>query len=102
MDSGIFPIAVMIWRRTCRQRRVSTPPLHSLCSREDVIYEAELPKTAGQPDGLEVFHTLARRRADHWERYSRRISRDVLADVRFCVRQLITAWCVDQLLCCRG
>jgi ferredoxin-NADP reductase len=48
-----------------------------------VIYKAELDRLAGCADGLEVFHTLTRRRPNDWNGYARRIDRDMLAEVGF-------------------
>ena len=81
--SGICPLMAMIRHRAARGSRVPTRLLYSSRSLEDVIYKAELDGLAGRADGLEVFHTLTRRRPSDWNGYARRIDRDMLAEVGF-------------------
>src|SRR5215208_2470279 len=81
--SGICPLMAMIRHRAARRSRVPTRLLYSSRSLEDVIYKVELDRLAGQPDGLEVFHTLTRSRPSDWNGYARRIDRDMLAEVGF-------------------
>ena len=48
---------------------------------EDVIYREELDELAGRGDGLDVVHTLTREQPAGWSGYSRRIDRELLAEV---------------------
>jgi ferredoxin-NADP reductase len=48
---------------------------------EDVIYREELDRLAAQSDGFDVVHTLTREQPPGWSGYSRRIDRDLLAEV---------------------
>src|ERR687888_1507304 len=81
--SGVCPLMAMIRHRAARGSRVPTRLLYSSRSLEDVIYRVELDRLAGRADGLEVFHTLTRRRPSGWKGYARRIDRDMLAEVSF-------------------
>ena len=85
--SGICPLMAMVRHSTERGSRVPTRLLYSSRSLEDVIYKAELDKLANRVDGLEVFHTLTRRQPAGWSGYSRRIDRDMLAQVGFAPEQ---------------
>src|SRR5437899_9622436 len=85
--SGICPLMAMVRHSTERGSRVPTRLLYSSRSLEDVIYKAELDKLANRVDGLEVFHTLTRRQPAGWSGYSRRIDRDMLAQVAFAPTQ---------------
>ena len=48
---------------------------------DDLIYGRELAGLEGRADGLEVFVTLTRAAPDGWDGFTRRIDRDMLADV---------------------
>ena len=85
--SGICPLMAMIRHRATRQSRVPTRLLYSSRSLEDVIYKHELDRLAGRGDGLEVTHTLTRSRPPGWSGYSRRIDREMLAEVGFAPEQ---------------
>jgi ferredoxin-NADP reductase len=79
--SGICPLMAMLRHRAARGSRVPTRLLYSSRTFEEVIYREELDRLAGQRDGLEVFHTLTRARPAGWTGYSRRIDREMLAEV---------------------
>jgi ferredoxin-NADP reductase len=81
--SGICPLMAMIRHRAARGSRVPTRLLYSSRSLEDVIYKAELDRWAARGDGLEVVHTLTRSQPPDWHAYTRRIDRDMLAEVAF-------------------
>ena len=81
--SGICPLMAMLRHRAARQSHVPTHLLYSSRSLDDVIYREELDSLAGRADGLEVFHTLTRSQPAGWSGYSRRIDRDMLAEVAF-------------------
>jgi ferredoxin-NADP reductase len=74
--SGVVPLMAMARQRA---RIGSTTPMrlvYSSRSWEDVIYREE-PETLG----LDVVHTLTRERPPGWTGYSRRLDRDLLAEV---------------------
>jgi ferredoxin-NADP reductase len=79
--SGICPLMAMLRHRAARGSRVPTRLLYSSRTFEDVIYREELDRLAGQKDGPEVFHTLTRARPAGWTGYSRRIDREMLAEI---------------------
>ena len=85
--SGICPLMAMLRHRAARQSHVPTRLLYSSRSLDDVIYRKELDSLAGRADGLEVFHTLTRSQPAGWSGYSRRIDRDMLAEVAFASAQ---------------
>ena len=77
--SGVVPLAAMARQRA---RVGSTAPMKLLLSSrtiEEVIYREELDALAG--GGLEVVHTLTRSQPPGWTGYSRRIDRELLAEV---------------------
>jgi ferredoxin-NADP reductase len=77
--SGVVPLAAMARQRA---RIGSTAPMKLLLSSrtiEDVIYREELDTLAD--DGFEVVHTLTRSQPPGWTGYSRRIDRELLAEV---------------------
>jgi ferredoxin-NADP reductase len=79
--SGIVPLMAMLRHRAMVG---STPPtllLHSSRSLEDIIFRAELDGLAAKEDGLTVYHTLTRRQPIGWSGGSRRIDKDMLADI---------------------
>ena len=57
--------------------------LYSSRSFEDVIYREELDRLAAKGDGLRVVHTLTRTRPSGWTGLSRRIDREMLAEIGF-------------------
>src|SRR5919204_4484505 len=81
--SGICPLMAMIRHRAAHKAHVPTRLLYSSRSLEDVIFKDELDRLVGRADGLDVFHTLTRRQPPDWGGYSRRIDRDMLAEVGF-------------------
>ena len=79
--SGVCPLMAMIRHRAARRSPVPARLLYSSRSLEDVIYRSELERLAANGDGLEVFHTLMRRRPEGWSGYARRIDSEMLAEV---------------------
>jgi ferredoxin-NADP reductase len=79
--SGVCPLMAMIRHRAARRSPVPARLLYSSRSLEDVIYRSELERLAANGDGLEVFHTLTRRRPEGWSGYARRIDSEMLAEV---------------------
>jgi ferredoxin-NADP reductase len=85
--SGICPLMAMLRHRAARGSQVPTRLLYSSRSLEDVIYREELDLLVARADGLEVFHTLTRSHPPGWTGYTRRIDRDMLAEVAFAPTQ---------------
>jgi len=81
--SGVAPLMAMLRHRAASGSRTPMRLLYSSRAVEDVIYRAELDRLADRADGLDVFHTLTRSRPENWNGYSRRIDRDMLAEVAF-------------------
>lgn len=79
--SGIVPLMAMLRHRSLVG---STPPtllIHSSRTLEDIIFRGELERLAAKEDGLTVYHTLTRRQPVGWNGGSRRIDRDMLAEI---------------------
>jgi ferredoxin-NADP reductase len=85
--SGICPLMAMIRHRAATGSRVPTRLLYSSRSLEDVIYKEELDRLVRQADGLDVIHTLTRSQPPGWSGYSRRIDRDMLAELGYTAEQ---------------
>ena len=81
--SGVSPLMAMLRHRAARASRVPTRLLYSSRSVEDIIYRKELEELMARADGLEVFHTLTRSQPADWTGYTRRIDREMLAEVGF-------------------
>jgi ferredoxin-NADP reductase len=77
--SGVVPLMAMIRAREAAANDVDTRLVFSSRSWDDVIYRAELERLDG--DGLAVIHTLTRSQPPGWSGYSRRVDRDMLAQV---------------------
>jgi ferredoxin-NADP reductase len=75
--SGVVPLMAMIRHRAAVGATVPTRLLYSSRSSEDVVYRGELDGLSG----LDVYHTLTRSQPPGWEGYSRRVDRDMLAEV---------------------
>jgi ferredoxin-NADP reductase len=81
--SGVCPLMAMLRHRAAQGSTVATRLLYSSRSLEDVIYREELGALVARADGAEVFHTLTRGQPAGWTGYTRRIDRDMLAEVAF-------------------
>jgi len=79
--SGIVPLMAMARERASDGSRVPTRLLYSARTWEDVIFRDELEQLAAAPDGFEVVYTLTRSQPPGWDGYSRRVDRDLLAEV---------------------
>jgi ferredoxin-NADP reductase len=77
--SGVVPLMAMARQRTANGDRVPTRLLYSARSWEDVIYRDELTELPG--NGFDVVYTLTRAQPDGWSGYSRRVDRELLAEV---------------------
>jgi ferredoxin-NADP reductase len=79
--SGVCPLMAMLQHRAARSSTVPTHLVYSSRTLEDVIYREELDRLAARGDGLEVVHTLTRTQPAGWQGYSRRVDREMLAEV---------------------
>ena len=77
--SGVVPLMAMARQRAADGDDVPARLLYSARSWDDVIYRDELESLRG--DGLEVVYTLTRSQPDGWTGYSRRVDRELLAEV---------------------
>jgi len=77
--SGVVPLMAMARQRAASGDRIPTRLLYSARSWEDVIYRDELTELAG--NGFDVVYTLTRAQPDGWTGYSRRVDRELLAEV---------------------
>jgi ferredoxin-NADP reductase len=85
--SGVCPLMAMLRHRAARSSSVPTRLVYSSRTLEDVIYREELDRLATGGDGLEVVHTLTRTQPPGWPGYSRRVDRELLAEVAWPPRQ---------------
>ena len=79
--SGIVPLMAMLRHRAAVGGKVPTTLLYSSRGYDGIIYRTELDRLAARDDGLKVFHTLTRQRPPGWTGFSRRIDRNMLAEV---------------------
>jgi ferredoxin-NADP reductase len=77
--SGIVPLMAMARRRAAAGDDVPARMLYSARSWEDVIYRDELEGLRG--GGFELVYTLTRSQPEGWTGYSRRVDRELLAEV---------------------
>jgi ferredoxin-NADP reductase len=77
--SGVVPLMAMARSRVLAGGSSPMRLLYSSRSLEDVIYREELETLPGR--GFEVVHTLTREQPPGWTGYSRRIDRELLAEV---------------------
>ena len=77
--SGVVPLMAMARQRAADGDSVPTTLLYSARTWDDVIYRDELARLEG--DGFDVTYTLTRERPDGWTGYSRRVDRELLAEV---------------------
>ena len=79
--SGVVPLMAMVRQRAAAGESLPTRLLYSARSWDDVIYRDELAGLAGQADGFEVVYALTREQPPGWTGYSRRVDRELLAEV---------------------
>jgi ferredoxin-NADP reductase len=79
--SGIVPLMSMLRHRAARGSTVPARLLVSSRTIDDLIYGHELARLEAAQDGLDLFVTLTRGSPPGWEGYSRRVDREMLADV---------------------
>jgi ferredoxin-NADP reductase len=76
--SGVVPLRAILRERSRTGSSVPARLLYSSRSWEDVIYSSELD---GEPEGVEVIHTLTRSQPPSWKGYARRVDEQMLAEV---------------------
>jgi ferredoxin-NADP reductase len=79
--SGIVPLMSMLRHRVALGSRVPVRMLVSARTLEGLIYGRELGELEAAADGLELFVTLTRASPPGWEGFTRRIDREMLAEV---------------------
>jgi len=81
--SGVVPLMSMLRTRHHTGSKVPTKLLYSSRSAEDIIYRDELDTLAGNHDHFCLFHTLTRSAPVGWQGQTRRVDREMLAQVGF-------------------
>jgi ferredoxin-NADP reductase len=81
--SGIVPLMAMLRHRAAAKSMIPALLLYSSRTFEDIIYREELDQLAARDKELKVVHTLTRKQPAGWAGGSRRIDRDMLAEVGF-------------------
>jgi ferredoxin-NADP reductase len=76
--SGVVPLRAILRHRSLTGSQVPVRLLYSSRSWEDVIYSTELDFP---PEGVQVIHTLTRSQPPAWTGYSRRVDKEMLAEV---------------------
>jgi len=79
--SGVVPLMAMIRHRAAVGSGVPMRLLYSVKTLGDLIYRDELEELAGRGDGFETFFTLTREQPESWTGYTRRVDRDLLAEI---------------------
>ena len=85
--SGIVPLMSMLRHRAVSDGRVPARVLVSARTIDDLIYGRELAALEAAGNGLELFVTLTREAPPGWDGFTRRIDREMLAEV---------AWAADE------
>jgi len=76
--SGVVPLRAILRHRSLTGSQAPVRLLYSSRSWEDVIYSTELDFP---PEGVQVIHTLTRKQPPAWTGYSRRVDKEMLAEV---------------------
>jgi ferredoxin-NADP reductase len=79
--SGIVPLMAMMRHRAARRSSAPARLLASARTLDDLIYGRELGELEAAGDGLELFVTLTRSAPPGWDGYTRRLDREMLAEV---------------------
>ena len=79
--SGVVPLMAMARQRKIEESTLPTRLLYSARTLDDVIYLDELMQLAAQGNGFDVVYTLTRQQPPGWDGYTRRVDRDLLAEV---------------------
>jgi len=79
--SGVVPLMAMIRHRAAVGSDVPMRLLYSVKTLGDLIYRDELEELARRGDGFEAFFTLTREQPEGWPGYTRRVDRELLAEI---------------------
>jgi ferredoxin-NADP reductase len=79
--SGVVPLAAMIRLRASRGATVPALLLYSARLQEALFYRAELDALAADGTGFRVEYSLTRERPADWRGFTRRVDREMLAQV---------------------
>jgi ferredoxin-NADP reductase len=79
--SGVVPLMAMLRARVAAGSDVPVKLLLSARTADDVIYRAELESLSRDHPGVEIIQTLTRTEPTDWTGYSRRVDREMLAEV---------------------
>lgn len=79
--SGVVPLMAMIRHRQAAGSKVPVSLLYSSRTYDDIIYRNELDELSKDHAGLEVIHTLTRKRPLGWKGYERRIDMHMLEEI---------------------
>jgi ferredoxin-NADP reductase len=79
--SGLVPLMSMLRHRAAHGSTVPARLLVSARSLEDLVYGRELGELEAAADGFQLFVTLTRETPPGWDEYSRRVDREMLAEV---------------------
>ncbi len=79
--SGVVPLMAMLRHRAELRSTTPTRLLVSARTLDDLIYGRELGELEAVGDGLEISVTLTREAPPGWDGYTRRIDREMLAEV---------------------
>jgi ferredoxin-NADP reductase len=79
--SGVVPLMAMARHRAAVGSDAPMRLLYSAKRLEDVFYRKELDELESRGDGFEAFFTLTRVQPPGWDGYSRRVDRELLAEV---------------------
>ncbi|MGH2585913.1 MAG: ferredoxin reductase [Dehalococcoidia bacterium] len=85
--SGVVPLMAMLRHRAAAGSDAPVRLLYSSRSAEEIIYRHELDRLAAADASLAVVYTLTRSRPPDWSGYSRRIDRQLLAEVTWPAEQ---------------
>jgi ferredoxin-NADP reductase len=90
--SGVVPLMAMARQRAADGSPIPTRLLYSVRGPDDVIYRDDLAALAERGDGLDIAYTFTRTQPPGWTGYSRRVDRDLLAEVAPAPSELAVAF----------
>jgi ferredoxin-NADP reductase len=86
--SGLVPLMAMLRHRHAVASHVPARLLVSARGADDVLYSSELAELAEADDGFELLATLTRDTPPGWTGFTRRVDREMLAEVAWDPREL--------------
>jgi len=79
--SGVVPLMAMARHRVATGSDTPMRLLYSAKREDELVYRSELEGLEARGDGFQAFFTLTREQPPGWQGYSRRVDREMLADV---------------------